>query len=194
MRFDYGGDPMTLPILLVNDLASPIQVAEQAPTKAKGRPPSPVLPRLASKFTVSDGCWEWTGTRTYGYGRFRLRGKYVQAHRLMYELLVGPIPDGLQLDHLCRNRACVRPSHLEPVTQRENILRGEGPTANNATKTHCRYGHEFTPENTYQVKTGGRFCRACARARWHARARAARERARDAAGDDVSVLLVGDAK
>jgi hypothetical protein len=84
------------------------------------------------------------------------------AHRLFYEQLVGPIPDGLQLDHLCRVRHCVNPDHLEPVTQTANVLRGIGPTAVNAGKTHCVHGHPFTPDNTYINKQGNRHCRACA--------------------------------
>lgn len=113
-----------------------------------------------------DGCWIWTGARTTaGYGHFTLskprRGVY--AHRFAYELLVGPIPDGLPLDHLCRNRRCVNPAHLEPVTHRENILRGTSPIPANAVKTHCDQGHEFTPENTYIYSDGGRKCRTCRR-------------------------------
>lgn len=81
--------------------------------------------RLISKFVVTDGCWLWTASKNNrGYGTFRLAGRTVQAHRLVYELLVGPIVDGLTIDHLCRNRACVRPSHLEAVSHQENCARG----------------------------------------------------------------------
>lgn len=122
-----------------------------------------------------DGCWIWTGARSNtGYGIAEQpcscgeASKPRPAHRVVYEALVGPIPDGLQLDHLCRTRACVNPVHLDPVTTRENTLRGTGPSAVNAAKTHCDYGHEFTPENTYVKPRRGRAnhsreCRACRR-------------------------------
>lgn len=122
----------------------------------------------------ASGCWLWTATKVSdGYGQFLLTVDGVQrgrpAHRHAYELLVGPIPDGHQLDHLCRVRACVNPDHLEPVTQRENVLRGEGLAAINARKTHCKNGHEFTDENTrrYVGPNGAprRACRACHRER-----------------------------
>ena len=113
----------------------------------------------------SNGCWQWVGSReAKGYGRFWLNGKHRKAHRVAYELMVGPIPAGYTIDHLCRNRDCVRPSHLDPVTNRENVLRGEGVTANHARQTHCTNGHEFTPENTYIRPRGQRSCRECARA------------------------------
>jgi hypothetical protein len=88
------------------------------------------------------------------------------AHRLSYEHHVGPIPDGMVLDHLCRNKACIRPSHLDPVPQRTNIHRGASPTARNATATECIHGHPFDAENTYWRPDGkGRLCRACGRDR-----------------------------
>lgn len=84
--------------------------------------------RFLAKMSVDEasGCWVWTAARTSkGYGQFRIGPRPVRAHRYAYTLLVGPIPDGLQLDHLCRNRLCVNPGHLEPVTNWENTLRGE---------------------------------------------------------------------
>lgn len=116
------------------------------------------------------GCWLWTGAKTSnGYGYLNTDGGRRLAHRFSYESLVGPIPAGLQLDHLCRVRHCVNPTHLEPVTQRENVLRGEGLSAANARKTHCSRGHEYTPENTYIYAEGRRHCRPCALANARAR-------------------------
>ena len=99
----------------------------------------------------NSGCWLWDRAISQtGYGNICVDGKYRGAHRVVYEALVGPIPEGLHLDHRCRVRACVNPNHLEPVSQRENSLRGVGAAAVNARQTHCRHGHELTPENTYR--------------------------------------------
>lgn len=112
----------------------------------------------------NDGCWKWVGTLTRtptgSYGSMSVNGRSVAAHRMSWQLFRGTIPDGLQIDHLCRNTRCVNPLHLEPVTQRENILRGVGFAAVNARKTHCKRGHEFSPENTI-TQASGRACRTC---------------------------------
>jgi len=106
-------------------------------------------------------CWLWTGAvAADGYACF-LRD--VKAHRFAWELRHGPIPDGLVIDHLCRVRHCVNPAHLQPVTNAENILRGEGPPAVNARKTHCPRGHAFTESNTYRYPDGRRECSTCRR-------------------------------
>ena len=122
--------------------------------------------RFWSSIVVVENCWQWTG-RTNGkcYGTFSDGGKRFMAHRWAYEHLRGPIPSGLTLDHLCRNRGCVNPNHLEPVTLRENILRGTSPAANQARQTHCIHGHEFTPDNTYISGRGQRSCKQCHK-RW----------------------------
>ena len=111
-------------------------------------------------------CWLWTGSKdTPGYGRVQIDKKQVCAHRMAYELCVGPIPDGLELDHLCRVPLCVNPEHLEPVTRRENLLRGNTVPARRAAQTHCLRGHAFDEANTYVDARGRRGCRACGRLR-----------------------------
>jgi hypothetical protein len=126
-------------------------------------------------------CWTWTAgldeNTSAGYGRFHVDGKPVGAHCFAYELLVRPVPAGLHLDHLCRNPPCVNPAHLEPVTCRVNLMRGETPAAVNAAKTCCIRKHEFTEANTYVAPDGSRNCRTCARERsrrryWAAKAAA----------------------
>lgn len=132
--------------------------------------------RFMTKVRVTEsGCWEWTAYRgVYGYGHFgtyRPRRTRI-AHRVSYEVLKGAIPEGLQLDHLCRNPSCVNPDHLEPVTPAVNTYRSSAVTAINKAKTHCINGHAFDEANTYHPPHGGRRCRAC---------RAQRDRAKRAA-------------
>lgn len=111
-----------------------------------------------------DGCWLWTGPLTTGgYGRFRSKWYSMSAHRYAYETIIGSVDDGLHLDHLCRVRRCVNPAHLEPVTPRENILRGVGAGARCARKTHCKRGHAFNEVNT-RFSNNKRHCRPCQRA------------------------------
>lgn len=136
------------------------------------RAKDPLL-RFWPKVKVQGGCALWTASRKNGYGSFRLRGRKVQAHRFAYEMFVGSVPDGLELDHLCRNRACVGVlpngmvlGHLEPVTRLENVRRGITGMVNAArqrAKTHCKYGHPYNASNTYVDSHGWRYCRACDR-------------------------------
>lgn len=113
-----------------------------------------------NKSTGPDGCWLWMGSRTVsGYGRFGLGdGRYFRAHRVSYEMVVGEVPKGLTLDHLCRNKLCVNPYHLEPVTAVENVRRAM------AALTHCKNGHPFAGENLVIDNRGWRRCRICLRA------------------------------
>lgn len=122
---------------------------------------------------TESGCWLWVGkVDKDGYGTIHY-GKYRRAHRLSYELLKGNIPEGLVIDHLCRNRACVNPTHLEPVTNHENLMRGSTIAANNLQKTHCRNGHLLAGDNLDRGKQnkGWRLCKTCRREydrKWYA--------------------------
>jgi hypothetical protein len=123
----------------------------------------PIHERFWTCVEKTDSCWLWTASTSRGYGIFSWqidhRRHTVQAHRYAYQQIIGAIPDGLQLDHLCRIRRCVRPSHLEPVTNLENQRRGL-----RANATHCINGHPFDAENTYVKPDGGRQCKTCRRA------------------------------
>ena len=138
------------------------------------------LERLMSRVHKTSTCWLWTGSvDSKGYGTFMIPtpgGRVCRgAHRLVYVAMRGKIPENLVLDHLCRTPLCVNPDHLRAVTHAENILAGISPSAINARKTHCKHGHEFTPENTYVLpSTGERRCRECHR-RWTSKANAKRQ-------------------
>lgn len=127
---------------------------------------------LFKKIEVTGFCWNWAGPlNPRGYGQFRVGVQMLRAHRVLYSWLVGPIAEGLVLDHLCENQACVNPDHLKPTTQKFNVLRGHGISARNAKKTCCPIGHPLEGENLYTKPDGRRVCRICKRAqliRWKA--------------------------
>lgn len=135
---------------------------------------TPEAERFWRRVVKTDTCWNWVGyIDPDGYGRFpkagRRNGNHI-AHRFSYELLVGPIPKGLVIDHLCRNRICQNPAHMEPVSVRTNTLRGNTNQARNLAKTHCKFGHPFDEANTLllkRVRKSGEFierrCRTCGR-------------------------------
>jgi hypothetical protein len=142
-----------------------------------GRPPKPPIERFCPKilFDETMDCWNWTGLLDKdGYGRFRMPHRWMRAHRFAYEFFRDPIPSGLQLDHLCRNRSCCNPWHLEPVTNLENTLRSPiAPAAINGRKFYCKRGHPLSGENLYRNSKGERQCRICDRKRRKIRRRKA---------------------
>ncbi len=117
--------------------------------------------RFWEQVDKTGNCWMWEGFRNGdGYGRFYAHGRMTMTHRFSYEGARGPIPPGLEIDHLCRTRACVNPAHMEPVTHAENVRRGDSWKIH-GTKTHCAQGHPYDEENTYLRPSGGRHCRTC---------------------------------
>lgn len=126
-----------------------------------------LLDRFTNKYTVADsGCWEWHTNSRRGYGAFRLEGKTWRAHRVSFFLHNGFLPE--IIDHICNNCKCVNPQHLRPSSNRDNVLRGSAPTAKNARKTHCDFGHPFTKENTHwrASEPNTRECIPCRRRRY----------------------------
>lgn len=126
--------------------------------------------RLMSKVDVDDdtGCWLWTGAiDRYGYGQIGVEGRVTGVHRASYSTFVGPIPEGLTIDHLCRVRRCLNPEHLETVTSRENTLRGDTIQARNAAKSRCPKGHPYDVVQWRKLKSGSlgihRKCSTCRR-------------------------------
>lgn len=118
------------------------------------------------------GCILWIAALSDGYGKFYLNGKHKRAHRVAYEMIIGPIPDGLVIDHLCRVSRCVNPYHLEPVTNRINLLRGVGPSAKHAVKTHCPRFHPYEGDNVHVDAKGSRHCKTCSNEQRRERRRA----------------------
>jgi hypothetical protein len=139
--------------------------------RSSRRPWLPLMPRVMSRIEhdPNTGCWKWIEKTTrYGYAVINWKGRQWLAHRAVYTKLRGAIPEGLEIDHLCDNKACVNPMHLEAVPHQVNIVRSNGAAAENARKTHCKRGHELAGENLYrQVGPYGvqRVCRSCVRLR-----------------------------
>lgn len=122
---------------------------------------TPLLARVMKRVKFNGDCLEWQGPLHEGYGHLKVNGRMPGVHRVVYGELFGEVPKGLVIDHLCRNRACCNPSHLEVVTNSENVRRGNSPFMVNARKTHCKYGHALTGDNLYITPVGERRCRTC---------------------------------
>jgi hypothetical protein len=134
-----------------------------------------VGPQSVGYIADGNGCWIWTGGTTghrAAYGTMKVRGKRVMAHRYLFEKARGPIPQGMEMDHLCRNPSCVNPSHLEAVTHKENMNRGNAPSAIAKRTGLCPKGHQLEGRNLFIRKNGKRTCMECKRATeraWEAR-------------------------
>lgn len=136
------------------------------PPRPSGRPRRSLWDRFWPKVDASGDCWQWTGGVSGRYGMVRPGGSANQrgAHVMAWELLIGPVPNGHQVDHLCKNTLCVNPDHLQPVPPRINLLRSETWSGVNARKSHCPNGHPYDKANT-RIHMGKRNCRSCDRAR-----------------------------
>ena len=145
------------PAMNPNSLSSG-RVTVELPVTLSAQYIAALTERFFRKVTVTDDCWLWTGGIAGQYGQFRCKDKRVPAHRFSYEMFVGPIPEGLFVDHLCCVKRCVKPTHLEPVTHAENMRR-----ARRSNDVHCANGHAWTPENSYTSKAGYRVCRVCSK-------------------------------
>ena len=152
------------------------------PSGVSDSPPDYLL-RIYNKLVsntifAANGCWWWMAARSKGgYGETGVFGIVQYTHILSYEMFVGPVPEGMELDHKCRNRACWNYSHLEPVTHVENMLRGESPYAKKKRQTHCKYGHPFAGDNLVFNPDGTRDCVICRRRRWRLNGRKKKQRA-----------------
>lgn len=111
---------------------------------------------------VPNECWPWLGTTNNGYGQVTMPGRQISAHRLAYAAWIGPIPEGFEVHHICENKSCVNPAHLDSLPHKDHTRRHlTNPLTQNFLKTHCKRGHELTGYNVYPTKSGGRTCREC---------------------------------